>query len=149
MEEAIASSQMEGANTTRKVAKEMLRKQIKPKDKSQQMIYNNYNTIRFLSEQKGTNLTPELLLEIHKRITEKTLDNPDDEGSFRKDDNIYVVNGITGEVAHDPPSYKAIPVIINKLCHIRILYFTKHYRAKTMPKPPFLPKRQDGMHEKT
>jgi Fic family protein len=116
MEEAIASSQMEGANTTRKVAKEMLRKQIKPKDKSQQMIYNNYNTIRFLSEQKETNLTPELLLEIHKRITEKTLDNLDDEGSFRKDDNIYVVNGITGEVAHEPPSYTAIPVIINNLC---------------------------------
>ena len=116
MEEAIASSQMEGANTTRKVAKEMLRKQIKPKDKSQQMIYNNYNTIRFLSEQKKTNLTPGLLLEIHKKITEKTLDNPGDEGSFRKDDNIYVVNGITGEVAHEPPSYKDIPEIINKLC---------------------------------
>lgn len=116
MEEAIASSQMEGANTTRKVAKEMLRKQIKPKDKSQQMIYNNYNTIRFLSEQKETNLTPELLLEIHKRITEKTLDNPAEEGSFRKDDNIYVVDGITGEVAHDPPSFKQIPIIIGKLC---------------------------------
>ncbi len=116
MEEAIASSQMEGANTTRKVAKEMLRKQIKPKDKSQQMIYNNYKTIRFLSEQKDAILTPELLLEIHKRITEKTLDNPADEGSFRNDDNIYVVNGITGEVAHEPPSYKAIPAIINELC---------------------------------
>lgn len=116
MEEAIASSRMEGANTTRKVAKEMLRKQIKPKDKSQQMIYNNYNTIRFLSEQKETNLTSELLLGIHKKITEKTLDNPDDEGSFRKDDNIYVVNGITGEVTHEPPSYKDIPEIINKLC---------------------------------
>ena len=102
MEEAIASSQMEGANTTRKVAKEMLRKQTKPKDKSQQMIFNNYNTIRFLSEQKNTKLTPDLLLEIHKKITEKTLDNQQDEGSFRKDNNIFVVNGITGEVAHDP-----------------------------------------------
>lgn len=36
MEEAIASSQMEGASTTRKVAKEMLRKQAKPINKSQQ-----------------------------------------------------------------------------------------------------------------
>ena len=116
MEEAIASSQMEGANTTRKVAKEMLRKQTKPKDKSQQMIFNNYNTIRFLSEQKNTKLTPELLLEIHKKITEKTLDNQQDEGSFRKDNNIFVVNGITGEVAHDPPSYEKIPKIINQLC---------------------------------
>ncbi len=116
MEEAIASSQMEGANTTRKVAKEMLRKQIKPKDKSQQMIYNNYNTIRFLSEQKERKLTPELLLEIHKRITEKTLANPEDEGSFRKDNNIYVVDGITGEVAHNPPSFKQIRAIIEHLC---------------------------------
>lgn len=116
MEEAIASSQMEGASTTRKVAKEMLRKQMKPKDKSQQMIYNNYNTIRFLSEQKDTDLTPELLLEIHKKITEKTLDNPEDEGCFRKDNNIYVVNGITGEVAHEPPSFEQIRIIIGQLC---------------------------------
>ena len=41
MEEAIYSSQMEGAVTTRKVAKDMLRRQITPKDKSQQMIVNN------------------------------------------------------------------------------------------------------------
>ncbi len=116
MEEAIASSQMEGASTTRKVAKEMLRKQMKPKDKSQQMIYNNYNTIRFLSEQKDTDLTPELLLEIHKKITEKTLDNPEDEGCFRKDNNIYVVNGITGEVAHEPPSFEQIRISIGQLC---------------------------------
>ena len=42
MEEAIASSQMEGAATTRKVAKDMLRKSEKPKDKGQQMILNSY-----------------------------------------------------------------------------------------------------------
>ncbi|MBQ2464143.1 MAG: hypothetical protein II507_04055, partial [Treponema sp.] len=90
MEEAIASSQMEGANTTRKVAKEMLRKQAKPKDKSQQMIVNNYNTIRYLSEHQNEDLSIELLLDIHKKITEKTLDNPQDEGRFRTEDNIIV-----------------------------------------------------------
>ncbi|MCR4712985.1 MAG: Fic family protein [Treponemataceae bacterium] len=116
MEEAIASSQIEGASTTRKVAKEMLRKQAKPKDKSQQMILNNYNTIRYLSAHKDQGLTPELLLDIHKQITENTLDNPDDEGRFRSDDNIFVVDGITGEVAHDPPSYKQIEDSIIQLC---------------------------------
>ena len=45
MEEAIASSQMEGASTTRRIAKDMLRKQLKPINKSQQMIVNNYETI--------------------------------------------------------------------------------------------------------
>ena len=116
MEEAIASSQMEGASTTRKVAKEMLRKQAKPKDKSQQMILNNYNTIRYLSEHKNDSLTPELLLDIHRQITEKTLDDPNDEGRFRTDDNIFVVNGITGEVAHDPPSHKQIMDTVIQLC---------------------------------
>ena len=116
MEEAIASSQMEGASTTRKVAKEMLRKQAKPKDKSQQMILNNYNTIRCLSEHKEDDLSPELLLEIHKQITEKTLDDSKDEGRFRTDNNIFVVNGITGEVAHDPPSYTVIKSTIKELC---------------------------------
>ena len=116
MEEAIASSQMEGASTTRKVAKEMLRKQARPKDKSQQMILNNYNTIRYLSEHKNDDLTPELLLNIHKQITEKTLDDANDEGKFRSDNNIFVVNGITGEVAHEPPSFTVISETVEQIC---------------------------------
>ncbi len=117
MEEAIASSQMEGASTTRKVAKEMLRKQAKPKDKSQQMIVNNYNTIRFLSDHKNEGLTPKLLLDIHRQITEKTLENHEDEGRFRTDDNIVVMDGISGDIAHTPPSYKYIEESIVQLCN--------------------------------
>ena len=65
IDEAISSSQMEGASTTRKVAKEMLRNKITPKDKSQWMIYNNYQTIQFLSENLDQPMTPEFLLQIH------------------------------------------------------------------------------------
>ena len=60
MEEAIYSSQMEGAATTRKVAKDMLRKKMSPRDKSQQMIVNNYQTINYIAEHKTDSLTPEL-----------------------------------------------------------------------------------------
>ena len=116
MEEAIASSQMEGASTTRKVAKEMLRKQQKPKDASQQMILNNYRTIRFLSEKKDSPLSKELLLEIHRKISEKTLDNPEDVGNFRTTNDIVVSNKLTGEVAHYPPDCDEIELIIERLC---------------------------------
>ena len=116
MEEAIASSQMEGASTTRKVAKEMLRKQQKPKDASQQMILNNYRTIRFLSEKKDSLLSKELLLEIHRKISEKTLDNPEDVGNFRTTNDIVVSNKLTGEVAHYPPDCDEIELIIEQLC---------------------------------
>ncbi len=49
-EEAIASSKMEGATTTRKLAKEILRKEEKPTDIHSQMIINNYNTMKYLVE---------------------------------------------------------------------------------------------------
>lgn len=116
MEEAIASSQMEGANTTRKVAKEMLRKQKKPKDQSQQMILNNYNTIIYLSSKKNEPLSEKLLLDVHKHITEKTLDNPENEGRFRMDDNIVVQNGVTGEIVHRPPTWSLIGPSVESLC---------------------------------
>ncbi|WP_238314539.1 hypothetical protein [Segatella albensis] len=79
MEEAIASSQMEGASTTRKVAKDMLRKELRPKNRSQQMIVNNYATIKQLVEEKGQVLDLNMLLDIHRSITTNTLDNPEDE----------------------------------------------------------------------
>lgn len=117
MEEAIASSQMEGASTTRKVAKEMLRKKKKPTDKSQQMIANNYKTIQFLSEHKDEPLSKELLLEIHRQISDKTLENPSDEGKFRDTNDIVISNNITGEIAHYPPDFTEIEQIVSLLCN--------------------------------
>jgi len=116
MEEAIYSSQMEGAATTRKVAKDMLRRQISPKDKSQQMIVNNYQTIRFIVENKYTPLTPELVLHIHHLMTEKTLNDPDDAGRLRMNNEVVVEDGITHEVVHTPPSFEELPTFLKELC---------------------------------
>jgi Fic family protein len=116
MEEAIFSSQMEGAATTRKVAKEMLRKKMTPKDRSQQMIANNYQTIRFIVDNKETPLTPELVFYIHYLMTEKTLENPEDAGRLRTNDNVVVEDGITHEVVHTPPPYQELPVFVEELC---------------------------------
>lgn len=116
MEEAIYSSQMEGAATTRKVAKEMLRKKITPRDKSQQMIANNYQTIRFIAENKDKRLSPELLLQVHRLMTERTLERQENEGRFRTTDEVVVENGITHEVVHTPPSKDEIPEFVTALC---------------------------------
>ena len=116
MEEAIYSSMIEGASTTRKVAKDMLRKKITPRDKSQQMIYNNYQTINFIVEHKKEPLTEELLLQVHRLMTENTLDNPEDAGRCRTNDDVVVENAITHEIVHTPPSYTEIPEFIEKLC---------------------------------
>lgn len=117
MEEAIASSQMEGAATTREAAKEMLRKKISPRDKSQRMILNNYNTINFIREHAKEQLTPALIIQIHGMMTENALDVPDAAGRLRRDDeNIVVGNGITGEIVHTPPSAECLNEFLDHLC---------------------------------
>ena len=116
MEEAIASSQMEGATTTRKVAKDMLRKGRKPSNKSQQMIFNNYQTIDYIINNKDKDFTLENLLEVHKRISSQTMNDVEDEGAFRKSDDIYVMNEITGEIAHIPPSHHELGILLKNMC---------------------------------
>lgn len=116
MEEAIASSQMEGASTTRRVAKDMLRKQMKPANKSQQMIANNYATIQYLVEHKDDDFGMEQLLNIHHLIANRTLDNPKNEGTLRKDNNILVMDNINGEIVHTPPDADILENLIKALC---------------------------------
>ena len=117
MEEAIASSQMEGAATTREAAKEMLRKKISPRDKSQRMILNNYTTINFIRDHAKERLTPALIMQIHGLMTENALDVPDAAGRLRRDDeNIVVGNGITGEIVHTPPPAECLNEFLDNLC---------------------------------
>lgn len=117
MEEAIYSSKMEGASTTRIVAKDMLRKKKSPQNKSQQMIVNNYNTIQYIVEHKEQPLTEEGLLYIHRLMTEKTLDNPEDAGRFRTNDKVVVADMVEGDIIYTPPSFQEIPEFVESLCN--------------------------------
>ena len=94
----------------------MLRSERKPKSKSEQMIMNNYQTIKRIGELRGTVLTPSIILEIHKLITNDTLDNKDDEGRFRTNNEINVVDGVTGEPVYIPPDYRNIDSLIEHFC---------------------------------
>ncbi len=116
--EAISSSQMEGATTTRKVAKDMIRQGRAPKDKSEQMIFNNYHAMQFILEFKNEELTPNIILELHKILTEKTLDNENMAGVFRteEDKDIHVVDETTVKILHTPPGAKGLETRIQKIC---------------------------------
>ncbi|MEN7981889.1 MAG: Fic family protein [Nanoarchaeota archaeon] len=115
MEEAIASSQLEGAITTRKVAKAMLREKRKPRTESEKMISNNYETMQFIHKQKNKKITPELILEIQKTVTKNTLDDSADEGKFRDNDDIMVRDDEV--IAHIPPKYKEVQNLIDEFCN--------------------------------
>jgi Fic family protein len=116
MEEAIASSQLEGAVTTREVAKEMLRTQRKPRNISEKMILNNYLTIKKVIEVKDKKLSKELILEIHSIISKGTLDNSINEGKFRENNKVKVVDDVTNEIFYTPPDFNQIESLIKDLC---------------------------------
>ena len=102
MEEAIASSQLEGANTARKVAKRMLMEGRRPGTKSERMIVNNYKAMLAIEESyKNGPLSLDMLLRLHEILTEGTLDDPKDAGRLRsgEGDDVYVIDG-QGTIYH-------------------------------------------------
>ncbi|PID45519.1 MAG: cell filamentation protein Fic [Proteobacteria bacterium] len=115
MEEAITSSQLEGASTTRKVAKEMLETSRPPSNKSEQMIFNNYLLLKKAVERKDEPLSIDLILEMHAIATYQAIENEAIPGQFRVDDDITVKN-LYNEVAHEPPSHDTIQERLVALC---------------------------------
>jgi len=116
MEEAIASSQLEGAATTRPAAKKILREKRKPKNTSERMIVNNYQTISRLKELRDRPLSRELILDIHHEITKGTLESEGDETAFRTTDDIVVGSKADPtQVYHYPPDAAKIPTMIDDL----------------------------------
>jgi Fic family protein len=110
MEEAIATSQIEGAVTTRKAAKEMLRTNRRPRNRSEQMILNSYRTIQLLRQRLDRPLSLDLLFEIQESMTRGTLDDPTAAGRFRTpEDSISIVDVRDNEVVLVPPPADQLP----------------------------------------
>lgn len=116
-DEAIASSMLEGASTTRAVARKMLRSGRRPRTHGEWMVYNNYQAIQFIREHKRTDLSMELLLRLQTLLTENTLEEDDQVGRLRVDaDNVQVIDRATGEVLHEPPPASELPARMRMLC---------------------------------
>jgi Fic family protein len=117
MEEAIRSSQLEGASTTRQVAKDLLRTGREPVDRSEQMILNNYRALTFMREDAGDRLTPETVLELQRILTEGTLDEPDAAGRLQRPDETRVaVYDSRDRILHMPPPAEELPARLQALC---------------------------------
>ncbi|MCL4721596.1 MAG: Fic family protein [Gammaproteobacteria bacterium] len=111
MEEAITSSQLEGASTTRQVAAQMLRTGRAPGDHSEQMIYNNYKAMQFARSMQDRPLTAADVLDLHRITTGKTLDDPASAGRLQMPDEtrVTVVDRGTGEILFTPPPAAQLP----------------------------------------
>ena len=118
IEEAIRSSQLEGASTSRKVASNMLRSGRKPKDQNEKMILNNYLAMNRVREIKDEDLTPELILDLHRVVTDGALEDPDAAGRLQtsEDERVRVFDNRSATVLHTPPPADQLPHRLDALC---------------------------------
>ena len=116
MEEAITSSQLEGASTSRRVAEDMLRSARKPADAAERMIFNNFAAMQHIRDIANVPLSPQMLLNLHAMLTQGTLENPADEGRFRRDDAVKVMDNRNGNILHTPPAAAELPARLERLC---------------------------------
>jgi Fic family protein len=114
IEEAITSSQLEGAVTTRQVAKEMIRTGRTPRDRSEQMVLNNYRAMQHIRERLDEVLTPELVTELHGIVTEQTLEA--DGGPFREPGDGVGVYDDQDQLLHRPPPADQVEERLERMC---------------------------------
>ena len=118
IEEAITSSQLEGAQTTHDVAKDMLRTGRQPRTRDERMILNNYRAMQRVGEIRREPLTPALICDIHRIVTAGTLDGPSHEGrpQLPGERRVVVEDPIDGTVLHVPPPADELPERLQRLC---------------------------------
>ncbi len=119
IEESMTSSQLEGAATSRIDAKKMLRENRKPRDRSERMIVNNFLAMKRITELRNESLTPELVCEIHRRVTDGTIDDPAEAGRIQRpgDSRVQIVGDASDEqILHIPPPAAELPKRLEELC---------------------------------
>jgi Fic family protein len=116
MEEAIASSILEGAVTTRRAAREMLEKKRKPRTEGEMMVQNNFETLQLIKVRTKEPLTPDLIVEIQRSVTQNTIAD-EDVGHFRDSNDVFVMDPVYNTVHHVPPDHELISEFISELCN--------------------------------
>ena len=117
IEEAVTSSQLEGAVATREQAKEMIRSGRRPVDRSERMILNNYRAMQLIGQFKDEPLSPEVVYRIHERITRETLASEARAPYLRQPgDGIAVYDEEDNTLLHRPPEAEQIPERLQAMC---------------------------------
>ncbi|PRB03229.1 Fic family protein [Microbacterium sp. MYb64] len=117
VEEAITSSQLEGASTSRRVAVDMISTRRDPRTKSERMILNNFNAMSLIAENKDAAFDAAWVRELHTVLTEGTLEDASHEGRLETPgDERVSVWAASGEEVHVPPPASELPERLIELC---------------------------------
>ena len=112
IDEAFFSSVIEGAYSTRQRAREFIMEGTPPKDRSEQMILNNYEALRFALEHVDDPINEAVVLEIARILTKGTLE--DSVRAGYRDGPVQVVSG-RQEIVYEAPDASCIKSMMDAL----------------------------------
>lgn len=113
-DEAISSSQLEGAATTTKVAKDLLKRKRTPRTPDEKMIIGNFQMMQCAWRCREDALSAELIGELHKVGVDGINDDKYHPGAFRVTDDVVVEDG-DGNTVHTPPLADGLEGRLNAL----------------------------------
>lgn len=115
MEEAISSSQLEGAATTSRVAMELLAVGREPRNEDESMIMGNWRLMQHITAMGDGPLTRADILHMHHIACSGINDEKYRPGEIRSNNDVFVA-GRDGEIIHQPPDYTALNGMLDALC---------------------------------
>ncbi len=118
IDEAVASCVIEGADVDPDTVKHMIKSGRGPETLGERMVLNDHSAMSDAVSRPGEPLTVDIILSMHRVITEGTLRCGDGwSGRFRETDDI-VVGDPTDEdrVYHVPPAHDLVPGMVEELC---------------------------------
>jgi len=113
-DEAISSSQLEGAATTTILAKEMIRKKRKPRTDDERMIFGNFDLMKSAWDFRDEPFSIELIRSLHSTGTKTLEQEKYTSGTFRTTDDVAVVDA-QGEIVHQPPQHDTIERLLTRV----------------------------------
>lgn len=113
IEEALNSSAIEGAFSTKKETEELIKSRRTPTNKNEKMIFNNYKALEFINSRSEKEITEEVVIELFKIITNGTLEEEDQSDTYRSS-SVQVVDS-KYSVIYRAPGHEKVKGLMEEL----------------------------------
>ena len=113
LDEAVYSSVIEGAFTTKKEAREFIHEGRSPKNKSEQMVKSNYEALTYVLEHIDESITEQTIFDIYALVTKDTFEADVPTNAYRNE-SVFVQSS-RGEIFHIAPQAEKVPGMMASL----------------------------------
>ena len=117
MREALNSSRIDGMEVSWECGRELFSGARVPQNLEEGLVYNNYKAFKYIKKNRDKELSPGIILGLHRMLSASPFSEPDAVGRYRleKEDGCFSEKKID-PVWHLPPAAREMEERISRLC---------------------------------